>query len=292
MKVLDVATGTGLVAREALALAGSEGSCSASIPAPACSPKLVDSSPSPSFAAAGRNLPLRDASFDFVSMGFALRHVTDLDALFAEFRRVLKPGGIACVLEISRPRPRIVAQPLRVFMTRVVPAVARLARRHSEARRLMDFYWDTIDACVPPEEVLASLVRSGFAAPKRLLSLGCSPSTSRVRTKIGDRPLFRQARHVEHEIVVCPPPFSPRFPRGVRRDRRHGGASRTLGSVPRGLHVLQPPLRPRLDQRRELEHVPDDPRGRAHQGDVVRLEPRERRDRRQEFPHRPGLRAR
>jgi demethylmenaquinone methyltransferase/2-methoxy-6-polyprenyl-1,4-benzoquinol methylase len=120
----------------------------------------------------GEKLPLRDASFDFVSMGFALRHVTDLDALFGEFRRVLKPGGIACVLEISRPRPRIVAQPLRVFMTRVVPAVARIARRGNEARRLMDFYWDTIDACVPPEEVLAALARSGFAAPKRVVSLG------------------------------------------------------------------------------------------------------------------------
>ena len=38
-------------------------------------------------------------SFDFVSMGFALRHVADLDALFAEMRRVLQPGGTACVLD-------------------------------------------------------------------------------------------------------------------------------------------------------------------------------------------------
>ena len=48
-------------------------------------------------------LPLRDASVDFVSMGYALRHVADLAALFAEFRRVLRPGGRVLLLEIARP---------------------------------------------------------------------------------------------------------------------------------------------------------------------------------------------
>jgi demethylmenaquinone methyltransferase/2-methoxy-6-polyprenyl-1,4-benzoquinol methylase len=57
-------------------------------------------------------------------------------------------------------------------MTRVVPAVARLAGRHTDTQRLMDFYWDTIDACVAPQEVLAALARSGLDSPTRVLSLG------------------------------------------------------------------------------------------------------------------------
>jgi demethylmenaquinone methyltransferase/2-methoxy-6-polyprenyl-1,4-benzoquinol methylase len=48
-------------------------------------------------------LPFADATFDFLSMGFALRHVADLRATFAEYRRVLRPGGTLLVLEISRP---------------------------------------------------------------------------------------------------------------------------------------------------------------------------------------------
>jgi len=52
----------------------------------------------------------------------------------------------------------------------VVPAVARAARRDGAA--LMRFYWDTIDACVPPEVVLASLARAGCAAPHRNLTFG------------------------------------------------------------------------------------------------------------------------
>jgi demethylmenaquinone methyltransferase/2-methoxy-6-polyprenyl-1,4-benzoquinol methylase len=172
MRVLDVATGTGLVAREALAIAGPQGCVVGLDPSAGMLAEAHRQLPMTLVRGRGEKLPLRDATFDFVSMGFALRHVTDLDALFAEFRRVLKPGGVACVLEISRPRPKVMAEPLRVFMTRVVPAVARIARRHSDAQRLMDFYWDTIDACVGPEEVLAALGRSGLDSPRRSLSLG------------------------------------------------------------------------------------------------------------------------
>jgi demethylmenaquinone methyltransferase/2-methoxy-6-polyprenyl-1,4-benzoquinol methylase len=172
MRVLDVATGTGLVAREALAAVGPEGWVVGLDPSAGMLAEAHRQLPMTLVGGRGEKLPLRDASFDFVSMGFALRHVADLDSLFAEFRRVLKPGGVACVLEISRPRPKVIAEPLRVFMTRVVPAVARIARRHSDAQRLMDFYWDTIDACVAPEEVLAALARSGFDSPTRALSLG------------------------------------------------------------------------------------------------------------------------
>jgi demethylmenaquinone methyltransferase/2-methoxy-6-polyprenyl-1,4-benzoquinol methylase len=172
MRVLDVATGTGLVAREALSVVGPGGSILGLDPSEGMLAEAHRTLPITAVRGRGEKLPLRDASFDFVSMGFALRHVTDLDALFGEFHRVLKPGGAVCVLEISRPRPRLVAAPLRVFMTRVVPAVARIARRHSDTQRLMDFYWDTIDACVPPEEVLAALARAGLDSPRRTLSLG------------------------------------------------------------------------------------------------------------------------
>ena len=171
MHVLDIATGTGLVAREAMALVGSTGSV-AGLDASA---GMLDQARALGIAlvrARGEQLPCADASFDFVSMGFALRHVTDLGALFAEIHRVLKPGGTVCILEITRPRRPAISTTLRVFMTHVVPAVAWLARRRDAARRLMGFYWDTIDACVPPETVLVALRRAGFAAPRRGVTLG------------------------------------------------------------------------------------------------------------------------
>ena len=171
MQVLDIATGTGLVAREALVLVGKNGSVTGLDPSAGMLAQALQLDIG-LVRGLGERLPFRDASFDFVSMGFALRHVADLDALFAEIHRVLRPGGKACVLELTRPASPMVASPLRVFMTGVVPAIARLRRRHEHARALMQFFWDTIDACVPPESVLAALGRAGFPGPKRTVSLG------------------------------------------------------------------------------------------------------------------------
>ncbi len=61
---------------------------------------------------------------------------------------------------------------LRAFMTKFVPAIAGNAARRADARRLMAFYWDTIDACVRPEIVLHALEEAGFAAPRRGEHLG------------------------------------------------------------------------------------------------------------------------
>jgi len=171
MRVLDIATGTGLVAREAIALVGEAGAVIGLDPSAGMLQQAHQLN-IPLVRALGERLPCRDASFDFVSMGFALRHVGDLDALFTEIRRVLKPGGTACILELTRPARPLVAGPLRVFMTGVVPALAGLARRRGQARQLMQFFWDTIDACVPPEAVLAALARAGFDKPRRSVSLG------------------------------------------------------------------------------------------------------------------------
>lgn len=171
MRVLDVATGTGLVAREALAVVGPQGLVLGLDP----SAGMLGEAKTlaiPLTRGLGEKLPYADASFDFVSMGFALRHVADLDALFAEMRRVLKPGGTACVLEITYPSRPLAAVPLRFFMTRIVPLAALSSHRRASARALMRFYWDTIAACVPPSEVLASLARAGFPAPRRNVILG------------------------------------------------------------------------------------------------------------------------
>jgi len=171
MRILDVATGTGLVAREAIGIVGPSGHLVGLDPS-AGMLKEAAGLKVPLVRGFGERLPFATGSFDFVSMGFALRHVADLEALFGEMRRVLKPGGTACILEITRPASKVVEVPLRVFMTRVVPLVAGLRGRYGHARDLMRFYWDTIDACVPPAEVLAALGRAGLAQPSRQLVLG------------------------------------------------------------------------------------------------------------------------
>lgn len=181
MHVLDIATGTGLVAREALATVGAAGRVTGLDPSAGM---LAEAGrlPMALVRGLGEKLPFRDASFDFVSMGFALRHVADLEGLFGEMRRVLRPGGTACVLEITYPSRPALRAPLRLFMTRVVPQVARVAGKGPQARALMQFYWDTIEACVPPQRVLAALAGGGFAAPRHGVCLGLFSEYVAVRS--------------------------------------------------------------------------------------------------------------
>ncbi|MCK7498082.1 MAG: class I SAM-dependent methyltransferase [Comamonadaceae bacterium] len=172
LDVLDVAMGTGLVAREAVALAGDPSLVTGLDPSIGMVSEARRRLPIRIILARGEQLPVRNDSFDFLSMGYALRHVSDIDALFSEYLRALRPGGTVCVLEISRPQGRLALLALRLYMKGIVPLLTRLMTRHRETARLMEYYWDTIAACVPPETILAAMTRAGFKDVRRHTELG------------------------------------------------------------------------------------------------------------------------
>ena len=165
--VLDVATGTGQIAVEALtlgvrphALIGLDPSAGM-LAAHACRTRM------PLLRGVGERLPFAEARFDFVVMGYALRHVADLDAAFVEYRRVLRPGGRVILLEIVRPRTAVGRALVRNYLLRVVPALAWPFGLRRAAFELMDYFWATIEACVPGEQIVAALANAGFNAVRR-----------------------------------------------------------------------------------------------------------------------------
>ncbi|MEP6608054.1 MAG: class I SAM-dependent methyltransferase [Burkholderiaceae bacterium] len=172
MQVLDVGTGTGLTAMEAARVSGRGANVTGVDP----SQGMLASARLPAgmrvLEGSAEELPASDHSFDFVSMGYALRHVADLHAVFTEFFRVLRPGGRACVLEITRPRSVFAMRALRVYMRTIVPALARVVGRSRDMPQLMRYYWDSIEACVPPQEVVEQMRAAGFASVTRHVVLG------------------------------------------------------------------------------------------------------------------------
>jgi demethylmenaquinone methyltransferase/2-methoxy-6-polyprenyl-1,4-benzoquinol methylase len=100
-------------------------------------------------------------------MGYALRHVEDLVVTFREYKRALRPGGKVLLLEITRPEGRFHYHALKFYLKHVVPTITRIVRRSAEAQRLMQYYWDTIEACVPPADIMAALAIAGFTDVKR-----------------------------------------------------------------------------------------------------------------------------
>ena len=171
-RVLDVATGTGLVAREAVTITGDPRLVVGLDPSPGMLAEARRALGIPAVLAAGEQLPWRDASFDFLSMGYALRHLVDLAITFKEFARALKPGGTVLVLELTKPKGRLHLAFLRLYLKWLVPLVTRLTTRNRDAAVLMRYFWETIDACVPPEKILAALAQAGFADVQRTVVLG------------------------------------------------------------------------------------------------------------------------
>jgi len=71
----------------------------------------------------GSKLPLRDASVDAVTCGFALRNFADLQGVLTECGRVLRPGGRIALLEVDRPSIPGVRQMHALYFRRVVPRI-------------------------------------------------------------------------------------------------------------------------------------------------------------------------
>lgn len=169
--VLDVATGTGLVAREAARIAGARNVIGLDMSAgmlAQCRQNL------PGIAlvqADAQRLPLPDASLDFLSMGYALRHVSDLRQSFIAFRKALKPGGNLLILEIARAKSPAVQAFLKFYLGRVVPLLSGIAATE-DSRKLMEYYWDTIAECVPPDEIMQNLRDAGLDNVRCYTSFG------------------------------------------------------------------------------------------------------------------------
>ena len=170
MHVLDVACGTGAVSRAAQRIAG-VGQVVAADPSEGMLRSFSRSSGLSIVRAAAEDLPFADAHFDFLSMGYALRHVRDLRETFTEYRRVLKPGGRLLLLEMTRPPSKFGMWMAKAYLHRFVPALAAL-RGGRSARTLMRYFWDTIEHCVAPATIVDALREAGLESVDHRLCFG------------------------------------------------------------------------------------------------------------------------
>ncbi len=167
MRHLDVAVGTGAIARSAVDIVGASGSVVGLDPSMGMLQQAVRTARIPVIQGVAERLPLPDASFDFLSMGYALRHVADLKTTFDEYARVLKPGGTLLILEFAQPKSRLGYAVGRFYLNRLVPWLSQIGSGKKQARVLMEYCWETVDKFVPGKDILEALAASGFAGATR-----------------------------------------------------------------------------------------------------------------------------
>lgn len=171
-KLLDVASGTGLVAVESAKILGTAEGITCLDPSEGMLEVARSKLAAKFVLGRAEKMPFEDNSFDFLTMGYALRHVTSLEETFREYHRVLKPGGRVLILEVTKPTGRFSGFLFRIHFGRIYPFLTQLFTRSREAREMMRYYWETMDACVPPESVLSAMREAGLTNVKRHAVMG------------------------------------------------------------------------------------------------------------------------
>jgi demethylmenaquinone methyltransferase / 2-methoxy-6-polyprenyl-1,4-benzoquinol methylase len=165
-RVLDLACGTGDLCADLAADGASP--IGVDFSAGMLTAATVDT---PLVRADGAVLPFADAAFDGITCGFALRNFVDLDVVFTECARVLRPGGRFAALDASVPSNPVVRAGNAVWFRGAVPLLGRVLAHDAEAYR----YLPKSTAYLPPAAELADrLARAGFRNVRHTALLGGS----------------------------------------------------------------------------------------------------------------------
>ncbi|MBQ2838985.1 MAG: bifunctional demethylmenaquinone methyltransferase/2-methoxy-6-polyprenyl-1,4-benzoquinol methylase UbiE [Muribaculaceae bacterium] len=105
------------------------------------------------------DLPFQENAFDCITVAYGVRNFEHLDKGYCEMHRVLKSGGVLCVIELSTPISPII-RPLYNFYTRcIIPFVGRLI---SKDVRAYSYLPESIAAVPQGDEMLHLMREAGF----------------------------------------------------------------------------------------------------------------------------------
>ena len=104
-------------------------------------------------------LPFENNRFDVVVSGFLVRNVESVEQTLAEMVRVLKPGGQLLILDMTRPRSKVLAPFIRFYLNRVVPLLGTLVTSQKEAYTYLP---DSTQSFLKAEELAKKMKTSGL----------------------------------------------------------------------------------------------------------------------------------
>lgn len=115
-------------------------------------------------------LPFADGEFDCVTVAYGVRNFADIAAGLREMRRVLRPGGKLCIIELSVPTNPLVRPFYHLYTRTLIPLVGRLVSHDSRAYSYLP---QSIAAVPQGAEMCSLMTAAGFSgATFRPLTFG------------------------------------------------------------------------------------------------------------------------
>jgi len=115
--------------------------------------------------AASENLPFADSSFDAVIVAFGVRNFKDLEKGLKEIFRVLKQDGVAAILEFSMPSAFPMKQLYRFYFRRVLPLIGKIVSKNNSAYTYLPV---TVISFPQGKEFTGILGKVGFGKTKAI----------------------------------------------------------------------------------------------------------------------------
>lgn len=125
-------------------------------------------------------LPFSDASADIITVAYGVRNFADIPAGYREMRRVLRPGGVLCVIELSTPTSSVVKPFYKLYTSTLIPLLGRMV---SKDARAYSYLPESIAAAPQRRQMCEIMESAGFADARwRSYTLGvCCVYTAMVQ---------------------------------------------------------------------------------------------------------------
>ena len=109
-------------------------------------------------------MPFHDEQFDAITVAFGVRNFENLENGLHEFLRVLKQGGVAIILEFSKPKYFPMKQLYLFYFFRILPFIGRLVSKDSSAYSYLP---ESVMAFPDGQHFLDILRKVGFSVTKQ-----------------------------------------------------------------------------------------------------------------------------
>ena len=105
------------------------------------------------------SMPFHDSEFDLITVAYGVRNFGDLRKGISEMRRVLKPGGVLCIIELSIPQGPLTKWAYKIYSGKIIPW---MGKKITGDERAYSYLPESIEACPQREDMASLLYGEGF----------------------------------------------------------------------------------------------------------------------------------